>query len=117
MTDSKHPIGFYEFDLGSFTNKFRGQTKKMYLDLKSDKYPGCQIYIYTNITVEKMPPPPPKNLATPGAGVPRGTIVANPATVNSEVAVVDPKLNALEKKRNELVTEVGRLEDQKNKLD
>lgn len=46
---TKQGIGYIEFDLGAYTNKVRDKTEKKVLDLKSDKFPGCQIYIYINI--------------------------------------------------------------------
>ena len=49
FAETKQAIGFAEFDLGSYANKSRDTTVKKILDLKSDKFPGCQIYIYINI--------------------------------------------------------------------
>jgi hypothetical protein len=49
FTDSRQAIGFHEFDLGAYSNKIRDSTVKTVLDLKSEKYPGCQVYIYINI--------------------------------------------------------------------
>lgn len=49
FTETKQAIGYVEFDLGVYTNKIRDQLVKTILDLKSDKFPGCQIYIYVNI--------------------------------------------------------------------
>lgn len=49
FSETKESIGFHEFDLGQIANTVRNQTYKKYLDLKSDNYPGCQIYIYVNI--------------------------------------------------------------------
>ena len=47
--NNKKPIGYIEFDLGKYTNKVSDSTVKTILDLKSDNYPGCQMYIYVNI--------------------------------------------------------------------
>ena len=49
FAETKQAIGHAEFDLGSYANKSRETTVKKILDLKSDKFPGCQIYIYINI--------------------------------------------------------------------
>jgi len=49
FTESKNPIGHAEFDLGYYTNRLKDQSIKTTLDLKSDNYPGSQIYIYVNI--------------------------------------------------------------------
>lgn len=56
FAETKQAIGFAEFDLGSYANKSRDTTVKKILDLKSDKFPGCQIYIYINIQLlDKLP--------------------------------------------------------------
>jgi len=47
--ETKQAIGYFEFDLGQFTNRHREQTVKSTLDLKSDKFPGSQMTIYLNI--------------------------------------------------------------------
>ena len=49
FAETKQAIGHAEFDLGAYTNKIRDNTVKTILDLKSDKFPGSQIYIYVNI--------------------------------------------------------------------
>ena len=46
---TKQSIGYVEFDLGSYTNQMKDSMKKTILDLKSEKFPGSQIYIYINI--------------------------------------------------------------------
>lgn len=51
FADTKQPIGHVEFDLGAYTNQMKDTMKKTILDLKSEKYPGSQIYIYINIQV------------------------------------------------------------------
>ena len=59
FTDTKKPIGYHEFDLGQYTNKVRDQVVKTVLDLRSDSFPGCQIYIYVNIQLlDPLPPKP-----------------------------------------------------------
>lgn len=56
FADTNQDIGHVEFDLGHYTNKVREQLVKTILDLKSDKFPGCQIYIYVNIQlIDKLP--------------------------------------------------------------
>lgn len=47
--NTKEAIGHIEFDLGKYTNKVSDSTVKTILDLKSDNYPGCQMYIYVHI--------------------------------------------------------------------
>lgn len=46
---NKSSVGHIEFDLGKYANKASDQTTKTTLDLKSDNYPGCQMYIYVHI--------------------------------------------------------------------
>lgn len=55
--NTKNQVGYIEFDLGKYTNKVNDQgIKKIWLDLKSEHYPGCQIYIYVNIQLlEPLP--------------------------------------------------------------
>jgi|TARA_B110000305_G_C19342832_1_gene590063 hypothetical protein len=51
FSETKQAIGHAEFDLGQYTNKMRDSTVKTILDLRSDKFPGCQIYIYVFINL------------------------------------------------------------------
>ena len=62
FAETKQAIGHVEFDLGQYTNKIRDQLVKTILDLKSDKFPGCQIYIYVQINL--LDPLPDKNSTT-----------------------------------------------------
>ena len=56
FNETKQGIGFIEFDLGKYTNKVRDQRVKTTLDLKSEKFPGCQIYIYVHIQlIDELP--------------------------------------------------------------
>lgn len=56
FTNTKAPVGHIEFDLGKYTNKVSDSTVKTILDLKSDNYPGCQMYIYVHIQLlEPLP--------------------------------------------------------------
>lgn len=48
---NKQAVGHIEFDLGWYANMTNDQTKKKFLDLKSETYPGSQIYIYVAIKV------------------------------------------------------------------
>jgi hypothetical protein len=71
--------------LGSYTNKIRDTTVKTILDLKSEKFPGAQIYIYVNIQL--LDPLPEKSSGTKG-GAPsdnRVTTVNGPKTEKGEV--------------------------------
>ena len=58
FSETKQSIGYVEFDLGKYSNKvIENQTHKQILDLRSDKFPGCQILIYVNIQVlDSLPP-------------------------------------------------------------
>ena len=68
FTDTKDEIGHYDFNLATYANQFLQATKeysveaqtpkkvKKVLDLKSEKFPGSQIYIYILITFEEKPP-------------------------------------------------------------
>ena len=50
--NNKSSVGYIEFDLGKYSNKVPDKTTmKTILDLKSDQYPGCQLYMYVNIAV------------------------------------------------------------------
>jgi hypothetical protein len=49
FAETKQAIGYAEFDLGFYANKNRDGTVKKILDLKSDTFPGSQIFIYINI--------------------------------------------------------------------
>ena len=51
FSQSKKTIGHIDFDLGKYTNKVSDSTVKTILDLKSDNYPGCQMYIYVHISL------------------------------------------------------------------
>ena len=56
FTETKDVIGHTEFDLGMYGNRIRDKTVKTTLDLRSDKFPGCQVYIYVNVTLlEELP--------------------------------------------------------------
>ena len=58
FNDTKAPIGHAEFDLGMYGNRIRDKTVKTTLDLRSDNFPGCQVYIYVNVTLlEELPKP------------------------------------------------------------
>lgn len=60
--------------MGAYTNKIRDSTVKTILDLKSDTFPGAQIYIYVNIQL--LDPLPEKKTAnTPDPNKERGTVV------------------------------------------
>lgn len=79
FADTRQSIGHVEFDLGSYTNKIRDSMVKTVLDLKSDKYPGSQIYIYVNIQL--LDPLPEQNGH-------RGTVVnstMNPQDITDKV--------------------------------
>ena len=68
--NNKQAIGHIEFDLGRYSNMISDQTKKQFLDLKSDNYPGCQLYIYVNIKV--LDPLPERDLSRISVMFPQG---------------------------------------------
>mmetsp|Transcript_1964 Transcript_1964/g.3440 ORF Transcript_1964/g.3440 Transcript_1964/m.3440 type:complete len:151 (-) Transcript_1964:441-893(-) len=121
FSDSKTPIGYHEFDLGQYTNKVRDQVVKTVLDLRSDNYPGCQIYIYVNIQL--LDPLPARNqasasqiqqrLGTQIAQTVQGTIAQSIASQ----AQFDPVAQANEIRKKELVEDIRKLEDEKIKKD
>ena len=61
FAETRQPIGHAEFDLGAYTNKIQNTLVKSILDLKSDKFPGCQIYIY--VQIQLLDPLPEKGSA------------------------------------------------------
>jgi hypothetical protein len=65
FTETKGEIGFIELDLAQYVNNLVGKEKssaekekivKKVLDLKSDKFPGAQIYVYLSVgLLEELP--------------------------------------------------------------
>jgi hypothetical protein len=99
FSETKQAIGHAEFDLGSYTNKIRDTTVKTILDLKSEKFPGAQIYIYVNIQL--LDPLPEKSKPTP-LGDSRATTVG-PEVKKGEVINIkeqQAKIKEMEGKRN-----------------
>ena len=99
FSETKQAIGHAEFDLGSYTNKIRDTTVKTILDLKSEKFPGAQIYIYVNIQL--LDPLPEKSKPTP-LGDNRATTVG-PEVKKGEVINIkeqQAKIKEMEGKRN-----------------
>lgn len=88
FTDTKDEIGHYDFNLATYANQFL-QTQKEFsapdkqpkkvkkvLDLKSEKFPGSQIYIYILIGfLEPIPTNQPQDRSI------KGSTVANLAKV------------------------------------
>jgi hypothetical protein len=79
FSETKQAIGHAEFDLGSYTNKIRDTTVKTILDLKSEKFPGAQIYIYVNIQL--LDPLPEKTSGSKTVGDGRNTTVKQGAEI------------------------------------
>ena len=92
--DSKEQIGFHEFDIGQYANRLEsGKTDKRRLDLKSDRFPGCQIYLYVNIQVlEDLPAPRQSFAGATGAGKDQKPAASQPA---QDVLSHDPEISAL----------------------
>jgi hypothetical protein len=78
--------------LGHYTNKYRDKTAKITLDLKSDTYPGSQIYIF--VAIQLLDPIPEKGTVpaslnasrmttTTDDSLHRGTVVGK-STINIE---------------------------------
>ena len=110
FAETKQPIGHVEFDLGVYTNKIRDQLVKTVLDLKSDKFPGCQIYIYVNIQL--LDPLPEKGAITkPIPSIPTNT---NSTGAQSKI---DINSQLFEIKKLKLVADLKELEEKKIKLE
>lgn len=95
---TKQGIGYIEFDLGAYTNKIRDKTEKKVLDLKSEKFPGCQIYIYINIKLlDPLPAESERNRMISGGVGPTNPNQPNqpggakPLTNTAKVTEFDPK--------------------------
>ena len=88
FSETKQAIGHAEFDLGSYTNKIRDTTVKTILDLKSEKFPGAQIYIYVNIQLLDALPEKTSGKTADGPG--RETTI-KPGTETKKGDVIDMK--------------------------
>jgi hypothetical protein len=109
FADTKQPIGHVEFDLGSYTNQMKDTMKKTILDLKSEKFPGSQIYIYINIQVLE---PLPERLSIAAINPRMSTIVGESAG-----QMIDIEANKLDVMKRELNQEIRDLDEEKIKLD
>lgn len=89
----------------------RDTMKKTILDLKSERYPGSQIYIYINIQVLD-PLPDRSSLANFSSGVRLSTIVGETAG-----QTIDIEANKLDVQKQELSQEIKDLDDEKIRLD
>jgi hypothetical protein len=98
FAETKQAIGFAEFDLGGYANKSRDTTVKKILDLKSDKFPGCQIYIYINIQLLDELPKQGYNVAStaPDSRASVSGSVMGSFITNASTEAFDPNANANE---------------------
>ena len=100
FSETKQAIGHAEFDLGQYTNKMRDSTVKTILDLRSDKFPGCQIYIYVFINLlDALPDPKTNFIDKAGTQIgPRASMIL--PSQDDSVALIeefDPNANAFDK--------------------
>lgn len=118
FSETKQAIGYTEFDLGAYTNKIRGSTVKTILDLKSDKFPGCQIYIYVNIQLlDALPEKPGQGSATTGGTAGKGGPRESVALDSNASTAIDLNENMFKIKEQELKEQIKTLEDSKIKLE
>ena len=117
FTETKQAIGFAEFDLGAYTNKIKDSTVKTILDLKSEKFPGCQIYIYVNIQLLDPLPDKPSVKSSMGSLMPTAPGLGSSMLEGSVSQTFDPNQNAFEMKKGELLQEIKDLNEQKIKLE
>ena len=115
FTETKQAIGFAEFDLGAYTNKIKDSTVKTILDLKSEKFPGCQIYIYVNIQLLD-PLPEKKAKASANTAGDRATIFGSQLETTA-ATTFDPNQNAFDIKKSELLAEIRELNESKIRLE
>lgn len=115
FADSKQSIGYVEFDLGAYSNKIRDQLVKTVLDLKSEKYPGCQIYIYVNIQLLDELPARTSTAATSSSSTARPSTAGS--TIDSSVTTIDLNQNLFDIRKAELEKEIIDLQEGKIKLE
>ena len=119
FSETKQAIGHAEFDLGQYTNKMRDSTVKTILDLRSDKFPGCQIYIY--VFIQLLDPLPEAKPMYEKIGTqlnPRQSMIM--PSQDDTVATIeefDPNANAFDKQKKILLNEKQTLEAQQIKFE
>ena len=119
FSETKQAIGHAEFDLGQYTNKMRDSTVKTILDLRSDKFPGCQIYIY--VFIQLLDPLPEAKPMYDKIGTqlnPRQSMFM--PSQDDTVATIeefDPNANAFDKQKKILLNEKQTLEAQQIKFE
>ena len=107
-------------NLGVYTNKIRDQLVKTILDLKSDKFPGCQIYIYVQINLlDKLPDKANnaaavKNVLTDAiqSKMKEASILAK---ANSNSSKLDQEKNLFELQKRNLTKDLANMEENKQK--
>lgn len=120
FAETKQSIGHVEFDLGTYTNQMKDTMKKIILDLKSEKYPGSQIYLYINIQVlDPLPERPVEGRPSTimGGGMRASTIIGDGGVKFDEKAnQYDIQIQDLQKDIRELEDERGKVEQQNERL-
>lgn len=95
------------------------------MDLKSDKFPGCQIYIYINIQLlDELPkqkgPYDARTMASSSishvSSALRGSIMGSFIS-DANTIEFDADANAFENKKRQLIAQVGQLQEERIKLD
>jgi len=119
FTDTKDEIGHYDFNLATYANQFLQAQKeysavdkatkkvKKVLDLKSEKFPGSQIYIY--ILIGFLEPIPTLQLQDKSL---KGSTIANLAKVTK----FDAASNEQELKKQNQIEEIRILSIDRDKL-
>ena len=122
FAETRQSIGHVEFDLGAYTNKIRGSTVKQTLDLKSEKFPGSQIYMYVNIKLEGDLPEKQKS-ARGASEVGESTLVGKAASIlpidpSNQVTKINIDINAnqAEIEKRQLLNQIQDLDEQKIKV-
>ena len=121
FSETKQAIGHAEFDLGQYTNKMRDSTVKTILDLRSDKFPGCQIYIYVFIQLlDSLPEKATAGTMYQKSGTllnPRSSIMPSQDDTVATIEEFDPNANAFDKQKKILLSEKQTLEAQQIKYE
>lgn len=110
FADTKAAIGYTEFDIGAYTNKIRGTSVKTVLDLKSDKFPGCQIYIYINIQLDD-PLPAKESFGGAASIATRQTTIVDPNVGQS--SKLDMNANKFEMEKKQMISDIKELDEQR----
>ena len=94
----------------------KDSTVKTILDLKSEKFPGCQIFIYVNIQLLDPLPEKGSGKVKPGAVDPNQTLMGSQYDATT-AGPFDANQNAFDMKKAELLAEIKELNESKIRLE